>query len=333
MTTDAKILIVDDNPQNIQLAAAQLRAIGVHIGFARSGEEALQAIDAESFDLLLLDVMMPGMDGFELAKRIKDDPRHRDVPIMFLTARDDKESVLYGFEVGAVDYIAKPFYGPELVSRVRTHIRLRKAIAELERTNLELARELLESIETEEELRATEVRMADANIQLREQATRDVLTGLANRRHISSLAEYEHDRLARTRDAMAIVICDIDLFKSVNDDHGHDCGDVILREVARSLLRQVRRQDQVGRWGGEEFLILLPATRLEGALTVAEKMRAGVERETFSCGGASIRVTLTFGASECGADDPLDEAIRAADQALLRGKRTGRNRVVSATDQ
>lgn len=322
-TRESKILIVDDNPQNIQVAANQLKEEGVHIAFARSGSEALGAIEEERFDLLLLDVMMPEMDGFELCRRIKLLPLYRDVPIIFLTARDDKDSVLEGFGLGAVDYIAKPFFGPELISRVRTHLRLRRAIAELERSNIELNKEVLTAIETEH-------RMAGANRELREQATRDPLTGLANRRAITSLANYERDRLERTGETMSIVIGDIDRFKQVNDGFGHECGDHVLQQVAACLLGQVRRQDQVGRWGGEEFLILLPGTSLGGARVVSEKIRASVAERPLVCADHQISVTITFGVAECTQETTLDEAIRRADYALLEGKQAGRNRVVLA---
>lgn len=324
----ARILIVDDNRLNNTLAANELREEGLRIEFAVSGSEAMDAIRQESFDLILLDVMMPDMDGFETCTRLKEIPRYRDVPVIFLTARDDKESVLRGFECGAVDYIARPFFGPEFVSRVRTHLRLRKAISDLEDSNAKLQRDVLEHIATEQELRQSQEQMAGANMKLVEQATRDALTGLLNRRQIHSIASYEHDRLQLQDERMSLILCDIDFFKDVNDELGHDCGDVVLRDVAKRLEESVRKHDHVGRWGGEEFLIVLPGTGTHGAQTVAEKVRRSMARATLACEQAHTQITMTFGVTECARSTPLKDAIRRADQALLRGKRDGRDRVV-----
>jgi len=336
---EQKVLIVDDNPQNIQLAAAQLKGGDVSLAFARSGAEALAAIAEESFDLLLVDIMMPEMDGFELCTKIKENPGYRDVPLIFLTARDDKESIVRGFGVGAADYIAKPFFGPELAYRVRTHLRLRDALVRLEAINASLNVDLLEALEKEQDLSRTREDLARDNRKLYEQATRDALTGLANRRSMTTVAEYEYDRLVRSKKKLGLILGDIDHFKRVNDTHGHDCGDRVLIKVAEVLVQSTRRQDQVARWGGEEFLILLPDTTARGAAIVAEKIRVAIRQESVTCyageSPTSIGVTMTFGVAECDArstpEAPIETALRRADEALYEGKSSGRDRVCIRT--
>jgi len=332
---DQRVLIVDDNPQNIQLAAGHLQVNGINVAFARSGAQALRAMAEESFDLLLFDVMMPEMDGFELCRKVKEMPQYREVPVIFLTARSDNESIVKGFQVGAVDYIAKPFFGPELVSRVATHLRLRSLLTSLEEINARLNVDLLQAMRREDELSEARESLVRFNRKLHRQAMHDPLTGLANRRQIMAIAEYEHSRLARSNDELGVVICDLDHFKRINDQMGHPCGDQVLQHVARVLVSAVRQQDQVSRWGGEEFLILLPNTSADGAAVVAEKVRAAVASKRFVCTekgeqetSDSGSLTMTFGVTSCGPHGSLDEAFQNADDALYQGKRSGRNYVV-----
>jgi diguanylate cyclase (GGDEF)-like protein len=327
-----QVLIVDDNPQNIQLAAGHLKLPGVDVAFAMSAMEALETIAHDSFDLLLLDVMMPEMDGYELCRRVKAMPGYREVPVIFLTARGDAESVVAGFEAGAVDYISKPFSGPELVSRVQTHLRLRELVVRLEEINASLNIDLLKAMRHEDELAETREVLAQRNRELYEQATKDPLTGLANRRHIMAIAEYEQNRVERMGASLGIIVGDLDHFKQINDTLGHPCGDQVLVAVGELLTTTVRRQDQVARWGGEEFLILLPDTTGSGAKVLAEKARAAVEAFEFSCEGhdETLKLTMTFGVTTCNSLTGLDEAIRHADEALYEGKSGGRNVVVSA---
>ncbi len=323
------ILVVDDNPQNIQLVAGHLKERGYRIAFSQSGSDALDKVENTHFDLILLDIMMPEMDGLELCRRIKEKPEYREIPIIFLTAKTDKESIVHGFEVGAVDYVVKPFFGAELLARVHTHLKIKAFQEQLEEINTEMNRELLKSMELAEDLTKTKEELQAVNRQLYERATKDPLTGLFNRRKMIDSLEYEKERTNRGESCYAIIICDIDHFKSVNDTYGHDCGDEILTQVASLFGETIRKQDQLARWGGEEFLILLPETGEEGALTLAEKIRRSIEEGEYSCPDHSIKLTMTFGIGVCEGEKDPDRCIKEADLALYHGKTGGRNRSVA----
>ena len=320
------ILIVDDNPQNIQLVASHLQEDGYRIAFSQHGGDALEKVRHTLYDLILLDIMMPEIDGFEVCRRIKELPEYKETPIIFLTAKTDKESIINGFEAGAVDYVAKPFYGAELLARVRTHLKIKAFQEQLEEINAQINRELLKSMEMADDLSKTKDELQTVNRQLYDRATKDPLTGLFNRRKMIDFLEYEKERNRRGDTTYAIIICDIDHFKSVNDTHGHDCGDEILKQVAGVFEETVRKQDQISRWGGEEFLILLPETDEGGAVTLAEKIRRGIEEESFSCPEHSIKITMTFGVGMGEGEKDPDRCIKEADLALYHGKTSGRNR-------
>ncbi len=319
------ILIVDDNAQNIQLVASHLKEEGYRISFSQTGRDVLNKIKNASFDLILLDIMMPEMDGFEICTRVRQHPEYKEVPIIFLTAKIDKESIVKGFEVGAVDYILKPFHGAELLARIRTHLELKAYREKVEEINIQLNKEILKGIKMQEELE-------EMNRRLYEKATKDALTGLFNRRKMTDLIEYEYDRALRNQLPFSVIITDIDHFKAVNDTHGHDCGDEVLQEVSQILTSMTRKQDQASRWGGEEFLLLLPETDTNGARTLAEKIRTKIEQSSYFCGKTELNITMTFGISSF-TDGKTDKTvIKEADIALYEGKNSGRNRCVAYSE-
>lgn len=302
-----KILLVDDTPVNLEIAGKILQKENYDIYIAESGYTALDLIENTDFDLILLDIMMPEMDGFETYKKLKEHKNFNEIPVIFLTAKVDIESVVNGFELGAVDYIRKPFNGLELKARVRTHVELKKIREELEEKNKSLydAYERLEII-----------------------ATTDPLTKLINRRELTKKLEEEQIRFERNNLAFSIIIADIDYFKKVNDTYGHNSGDFILKSVADILKNTSRKQDSVSRWGGEEFLLLLPETNAEGAAALAEKLRSKIENTTFETGEFQIKVTLTFGINVYDKTQNGDSLISKADSALYEGKQRSRNCVV-----
>lgn len=320
------ILVVDDNTENIKLAVRYLKEEGYRTAFATGGKQCLSLVHEHLYDLVLLDVMMPEMDGFETCRKIKALPQYRDVPVIFLTARTDKESVVEGLETGGADYITKPFHGRELTLRVGAHIELKRVREKLEEINAELQKELLTGMKLSEELEQSKEELQRANQQLHTMATTDPLTGMMNRRRMLDFLDYEATRMKRTDNAYSVLMCDIDHFKSVNDTYGHETGDVILKKVAAVLLEEVREQDKAARWGGEEFLLLLPETAGEGALTLAEKLRAAVAALETEVNGELLRVTMTFGAAVSHKEIDFDEVIRRADSALYEGKEGGRDR-------
>ncbi|MFO7731504.1 MAG: diguanylate cyclase [Spirochaetia bacterium] len=322
------ILIVDDNSLNMQLVNSHLKREGYHSTFSYSGKDALEKVRDTIFDLVLLDVMMPEMDGFETCKRILELPEYKEVPIIFLTAKVDTESIAKGFEVGAVDYIRKPFDGTELLARIGTHLELKAYREKLEKINIELNKEVLKGMQMQDELQTSQDQLEKMNRLLYEKASKDALTGLFNRRKMSDLIEYEYDRSLRTQQFFSIVITDIDHFKRVNDNFGHDCGDNVLKEIASILNSLVRNQDRVARWGGEEFLLLLPDTDIEGALFLAEKIRKNIADGSYSCEEHQLQITMTFGVSSFAENKTDKMVIKEADIALYEGKNSGRNRSI-----
>jgi diguanylate cyclase (GGDEF)-like protein len=304
-----RILVVDDHEDNIELLRARLEAWGYEVEAARDGSKALEIVHASPPDLILLDVMMPTVDGNEVARRIKQNPALPFIPIIMQTALDSTENKVEGLEAGADDYITKPIEFAELKARVRSMLRIKRLQEELE----ERERQLLE-----------------ANERLRHMSRTDALTGLANRRFIEQQMDRMFAHSDRLSEPLACVMCDLDRFKSVNDEFGHHAGDAVLKQFAGILKREAREIDSVGRYGGEEFLVLLAGTVLDAAVTFAERVRKQVEAHTFVFDGGSLRRTASFGVS--GWPHPrigdCDQLVRAADDALYVAKETGRNRVI-----
>lgn len=298
------VLVVDDNPQNLQVLAAIIEECGGDSILAMSGKEALESIQIEEPDLILLDVMMPEMDGYELCQKLKNDPiysRFSGIPVIFITAKTDSSDIINGFKAGGVDYIAKPFVSEVLKMRILTHVNLYRAKKELS-----VAIDKLQII-----------------------SVTDPLTNLYNRRHVILRMEDEILQIKRYGGEFSIILCDIDFFKRINDTHGHDCGDMVLKRTASLLKEVAREQDIAGRWGGEEFLIVLPKTSNEGAVLLAERMRKSIEDEEIIYKDFSVRITLTLGVSTYVHGERLDDTIKRADLAMYRGKENGRNKVVS----
>jgi diguanylate cyclase (GGDEF)-like protein len=310
----ARILIVDDHEDNIELLRARLEARGYGIDTAMDGEEALARVAASAPDLILLDVMMPRIDGFEVVRRLKSDKSLPFIPIILQTALDSTEHKVEGLDAGADDYITKPINFAELEARVKSMLRIKRLQDALEERERELS---------------------EVNSRLLEMAQTDSLTSLDNRRYLEQRLEemFEHSR--RLREPLAVVLCDLDRFKSVNDTYGHQVGDVVLKELAGILKREAREVDRVGRYGGEEFMLLLPGTVLDAAVTFAERVRKAVEAHTFSFDGGSLQRTMSCGVAawphpriaDC------DALVKAADDALYVAKETGRNRVVRFDSQ
>ncbi len=314
----AKILLVDDHPANLRVLLEHLRETGFKILIARNGEGAIRQAAFAQPDLILLDVMMPpGIDGFETCRRLKQQEETKHIPVIFMTALSDTIDKVTGFDVGGVDYVTKPFDGVELLTRVKAHLSLQRYREELEYSN--------------HKLRQVNEALLDAQKQLEIAARTDPLTHLSNRRDMIDKIEYEKVRLRRNNTPFTLAICDIDHFKVFNDTYGHDCGDMVLVSVANIMRSMIREQDQVARWGGEEFLLLFPETTLESGGVVAEKIRKTICRHDFVYHEQSLSISMTFGVSLF--DDPsqaIDECINHADHALYYGKEHGRNCVVLA---
>ncbi len=288
------IMIVDDTKGNIDILRQFLVKFGFKITVALNGEMALDLIPILKPDLILLDIMMPEMDGYEVCRRLKKDEDLKNIPVIFITAKGETEDVLEGFGVGAVDFIMKPFKLEEVYARVKTHLTLYAAL-----------KKLTQDSET------------------------DPLTGLFNRRTFLQKIENEAMRFKRTKKTFSILFGDIDFFKKINDTYGHSAGDDILIYISRLLIAEKREIDQVARWGGEEFLILLPETDLKGAVQLGNKIRKMVSAKPFIHEGQEIPVTMSFGVSEYNGETPIEKTIDLADQRLYLAKNSGRNKVVS----
>ncbi|HKW97003.1 MAG TPA: diguanylate cyclase [Bryobacteraceae bacterium] len=310
-----RILIVDDSAPARMLIGTLLRGAGYdRLTFAESAGQALSRLGEEaSFDLVLMDLMMPEIDGIAACREIKRDPQFTDLPVIMVTAEESTESLKEAFEAGAMDYVTKPVNKVELVARVKSALRLKQE------TDCRKARE-------QELLELTE--------KLRQLSVVDGLTGIANRRNFDEALDRAWRRSQRQSTPLSLVLIDIDHFKSYNDHHGHLAGDECLQRVARVLNQTIKRPfDLVARYGGEEFAVVLPETAQAGAEQVGEEMRAAVESLQIGHGSspAAPVVTISCGiASAVAAQGALPGSlIRAADDCLYQAKHAGRNRVVS----
>lgn len=307
-----RILVVDDHPDNVEIIEARLSSRGYRVEAATNGEEALAKVHENPPHLILLDVMMPVMDGFEVSRRLKRDPSLPYIPIILVTARGETEDKVEGLDAGADDYLTKPINFPELEARVRSMLRIKKLQDELDRKNRQLE---------------------EANRQLRRLSITDGLTGLYNHRHSHELLRDEHERCKRSGDPMAVAMFDLDRFKELNDTHGHPTGDLVLSETARMLKETAREVDMIGRYGGEEFIAILPRADESAATRFAERARATVENHVYRDGEKEIRMTVSGGVAslrESAVEEP-DELIRLADHALYEAKNKGRNQIVRAS--
>jgi len=296
--TRPTILIVDDNSLNLTLLDAVLSP-EYRVRAATGGEQALGIVESgDPPDLILLDVMMPEPDGFEVCRRLKANPRTRRCPVIFVTSLDEEANEELGFNLGAVDYIAKPFSIPVVRARVRTHIALKKQA------------DLLEQL-----------------------SHVDALTQIANRRRFDEMLDQEWRRAARDRKPLSVLLIDVDHFKDYNDHYGHGAGDECLCRVASCLERGVARSgDLVARYGGEEFVVLLPDTGREAARLIAERLCAGTRGLEIPHAYSSAAAFLTISVGCATADPPGEGApprlLEAADRELYRSKAAGRNRVM-----
>jgi len=304
-----RLLVVDDHEDNVEVLRARLEARGYEVKGANDGQAALDIVEHWIPDLILLDVMMPKMDGLEVVRRVKANGTLPFIPVIMQTALDSTERMVAGFEAGADDYVTKPINFAELEARVKSLLRikaLQEALAERERE------------------------LSEMNDKLLHISLTDGLTGIDNRRSLEQKLHEMFEHSYRLHEPISCVMCDIDHFKKVNDTYGHQVGDDVLKEFAAILKGEAREIDSVGRYGGEEFLLLLPGTVLDSAVTFAERLRQRVEQHTFSYDGGTLKKTMSSGVAAWPHPRVKDaEAmLRSADDALYVAKELGRNRVV-----
>jgi diguanylate cyclase (GGDEF)-like protein len=287
------ILVVDDESAIRELLAVLLEGFG-SVELVESGEEALQRVVSLMPDLILLDVSMPGMDGYEVCRQLKENPATEPIPVVFLTALDTDESEELGLEIGATDFIRKPFAPRIVQARVSNVLNLQAATRQLE---------LMASI--------------------------DSLTGAFNRRHFLEVGYNEFHRSRRYNHKVCLLMIDFDNFKLINDKHGHSSGDEVLIQAVAVMHHELRAEDTLGRIGGEEFAIILPETGMVGAVQLAERLRSAVGDIVLETSTEALSFTISIGVAQRSAEElRIDETLKRADDALYLAKEQGRNRVV-----
>ena len=301
----SNILIIDDSDSVRYQIIGTLKKVALFEQYseARDGIDGFKSLIAAKPDLIICDLEMPRMDGFKFLQLVNSREDLKDIPIIMLTGREDRDLKIKGLEQGACDYVTKPFDAGELVARVKVQLKIKALQDELKRSN-ELLREL---------------------------SNTDPLTRLYNRRYLTKILISELNRSERYNENLTFVILDIDNFKKVNDTYGHQNGDAVLSAVAEVVLAGRRCYDIAARYGGEEFVLVLPGTSLQGGVTVAEHLRKDVQTISFEPPMEKLAVTVSAGVATFPSQqvDDVDSLIRKADEALYRAKQNGRNRVES----
>lgn len=329
------ILVVDDVPTNIKLLLNLLMAHDFNVLVARTGEMALKIVENKIPHLILLDIMMPGMDGFQTCQHLKMNIKTHHIPVIFMTALASVEDKVKGFRMGGVDYITKPFHREEVLARINTHLTIARLRQELEAKNAELQEkhqltlELNQQLQYEiQERQKVEIALKQVNGELQRLASIDGLTEVANRRCFENYLQQKW--LERAQGAFSLILCDIDHFKLYNDTYGHQEGDECLRQVASTLSQVLRKStDLVARYGGEEFAVILPNTDLTMGLHIARRIQENLagKKIVHCCSQTGGYVTLSIGVSSAETATSPEILIKQADDALYQAKEQGRNQI------
>jgi len=292
---DKTILIVDDTTSNLDILIELLQDYDVID--ATNGEDALEIANEEKIDLILLDIMMPNMDGYEVCKRLKSNDATKDIPIIFITGKTDEESIEKAYELGGSDYVTKPFLPLELKARVKKELTIQDMMHDLKRL-----------------------------------ASTDPMTKLYNRGYFSNMSQHFLDLAKREKQNLSVIMLDIDKFKNVNDTYGHQIGDKVIIYLASELMQNQRKTDISCRYGGEEFVMLLQNTAKEVAVEVAQKIRKKIEAHSITLdSNEELKFTVSLGVSDVDIENDIniEKALKRADDALYNAKESGRNRVCS----
>jgi diguanylate cyclase (GGDEF)-like protein len=298
------VLIVDDSLLVRAVVRSGLEDEGYHVVEATDGTSALSSCRVSPPDVILLDVEMPDLNGHQVLAELKHDPALRDIPVVFLTGRSSIDDVLTGLRGGAHDYLKKPFEPAELVARVGAAAHVKKL---------------------QDALR-------ERNEQLEQVSRTDLLTGLSNRRHMEEELTRQHSIARRSHHNLGVIMLDIDHFKNVNDTYGHAAGDQVLAEFATRLQSQLRAGDTAGRWGGEEFLVILPDTDLDNTRQVAERICSATADTPVPIGGHEINMTVSGGCA-VGPGARPHVLVKLADTQMYQAKQSGRNQIIAITSR
>ncbi len=321
-----RILIVDDQPDNTKLLSIILTLHGYEVAECNRGKPAVDLATKNPPDLILLDVGMPDLDGFEVCQLLKSDRRTENIPIIFISAFQEVEEKTQAFNLGGNDYITKPFQMEEVVARVETQLKYYRLQTELKIKNQQLKQE----IEARQE---AETKLLKINQQLNKLATIDSLTNIANRYYFDTFLTRQWQLARREQFPLAVILIDVDYFKLYNDCFGHQQGDVCLQQIAQALLKAVKRPtDLVARYGGEEFAIILPRTAACNALQVAEEIRQQIKilalTHPDSLAGDYVSLSLGVCAVVPSPKYTQQQLLVTADQALYQAKEQGRDRAL-----
>ncbi len=288
------VLVVDDSAIICNIIRDILESSLLHIEIAHSGEEGIEIARDLQPTLILLDIIMTGIDGYETCRILKANERTMDIPVIFITGNNDSDSVLKGFEVGAADYVSKPFIPEELKARVKVH---------------------MQNVQNQRELRLLMQ-------ELKEMAITDYLTKLYNRRYFMERLQQFVDL---DNNPLSLILFDVDNFKKINDTYGHNAGDMILVSISNIFKLLLSEEDIISRWGGEEFMICLPGILSDRAFSIAEKLRNEVFKYTYQCDEQIIKCSVTGGVIEYNRNISVEKNITNADKALYDGKSSGKN--------
>ncbi len=303
-----RILVVDDSRTQLEWLAGVLAREGYEVLRASSGREAIVRVRQEPLDLVLLDMILPDMEGLEVLRMVKARPEDQFIPVILLSVKSDLDSKVAGLRIGADDFLAKPFAEAELLARAAAMLRIKTL---------------------QDQLRGTQRK-------LEEQSVTDGLTGLKNRRFFDERLAEEFRRAQRYSDPVSLIMIDLDHFKLVNDRFGHQTGDLVLREAAEKIRASIRDPDICARYGGEEFAVILPKTHLAGALAVAERIWREMGQKVYEPrahppgeGAVPLRVTASIGLAFFPAKDitSAELLVKFADDALYQAKKSGRNTI------
>lgn len=291
----AKVLIAEDDRISGNLLKRYATQWGFQVLSASNGKEAWDIFQNNDIEIAILDWMMPEMDGIELCRRIREEKSEKYTYIILLTSKDDQKDINEGLTAGADDYITKPFNSGELNARLKTGKRI-----------------------------------IDMHNKLHKIAIHDSLTKLYNHAQILSILEEEYDRALRENRPLSIIMLDIDLFKNVNDEYGHTIGDAVLVEVAARLQKSLRVYDKIGRYGGDEFLVILPNNNLKNVRSVAERLRCLISGEKIKTDAGLLEVTISLGctSTESGESRSVEDIVNVSDRALYQAKHRGRDCVM-----
>ena len=292
--TPLTVLVIEDHPDQRDLLAIVLQREGYRVITAANGVEALEKLESEPIQIALSDIMMPKMDGFELIKRIRGNPSLKSIYMILITARIQEGDRVRGLDLGADDYITKPFSFSELLARVRVGSRVVHYQQHLEY-----------------------------------QTQVDSLTGLFNRRAFEKKIQEEFDRSLRYHSAFSLLILDVDNFKTINDTYGHHGGDAVLVKISETLRDKTRKSDFPSRYGGEEFVLILPETDLDNAVQVASKIHEAIRTHSFGTSTNPFKLTVSIGVSSTSTQFYSDwrQMLKDADQALYVAKNSGKDRI------